>query len=83
MKGRVQGVGYRWFAREAARSLSLTGYVKNLYNGDVEAFAEGEEEQLERFILDLKKGPAMSHVENVIVKEYAYGPKFSEFNVTF
>lgn len=83
IKGRVQGVGYRWFAKDRAHELDLTGYVKNLYNGDVEVFSEGEETTLERFIMDLRQGPSFSRVEEVIIKEYPYEGKYKDFSVTF
>ena len=83
VKGRVQGVGYRWFANERAKELAISGYVKNLWNGDVEVFAEGEEASLERFIIDLKQGPSFSHVQEVLSKEYPYEAKYEQFSVKF
>jgi acylphosphatase len=47
--GRVQGVGFRYSATRKARSLKLSGWVKNLDDGDVEIFAEGPDETLSRF----------------------------------
>ena len=44
VKGRVQGVGFRYFAHRAAKGLGLRGWVKNLPNGTVEAYAEGDED---------------------------------------
>ena len=46
VKGRVQGVGYRYFVRQTAQSLSLTGWVRNCPDGDVEAQAQGGEQDL-------------------------------------
>lgn len=48
--GRVQGVGFRWKARHAADFLNLTGWVRNLYNGNVEMEVQGEEESIDRLI---------------------------------
>lgn len=48
--GRVQGVGFRWKARHAADLLNLTGWVRNLYNGNVEMEVQGEEESIDRLI---------------------------------
>ena len=68
VSGRVQGVGYRYFALDAARREGLHGYVKNLPDGSVEAEAEGEEEALERFERALRHGPSRARVEHMIVE---------------
>jgi len=49
-KGRVQGVGFRFTVERIARDLGVGGWAKNLYNGDVEVIAEGQEEILQEFI---------------------------------
>lgn len=63
--GRVQGVGFRYFAQRAALELGLTGYVRNLDDGGVEAYASGPEEQLSRFAALLRRGPRMAEVRTV------------------
>jgi acylphosphatase len=68
VSGRVQGVGYRYYAVDAARREGLHGYVKNLPDGRVEAEAEGEAEALDRFERALRQGPSRSLVEHVIVE---------------
>ena len=55
--GRVQGVGFRYFAHERARRLGLTGYVRNLRDGSVRAYAEGPKEALEKFLRLMHEGP--------------------------
>ncbi len=69
VQGRVQGVGYRWFAREAARNLGIKGFVRNLQNGDVEIVAQGTPEVLDQFIQELSRGPAFAHVVNLEIEE--------------
>jgi acylphosphatase len=69
VSGRVQGVGYRFFAADAARREGLAGSVRNLDDGRVEAVAEGEAEALERFERALRRGPSRSRVEHVMVDE--------------
>jgi acylphosphatase len=69
VSGRVQGVGFRYFAHDAARREGLTGYVTNLTDGRVEVLAEGEAESLERFERALRQGPSRSRVEHVVVDE--------------
>jgi len=63
--GRVQGVGFRWFAREEARRLGLSGWVTNRPEGDVEVEAGGEASSLERLRRALEVGPAGARVERV------------------
>src|SRR2546430_9047566 len=66
VRGRVQGVGYRYFALEAAERLGVTGYVRNLATGEVEVHAEAEEATLEIFKQQLERGPRMSRVTAVL-----------------
>ena len=65
IRGRVQGVGFRWFAREEARRLGLSGWVTNLPSGDVEVAAGGEASSLERLRRALAVGPTGATVEAV------------------
>ncbi len=63
ISGRVQGVGYRYFALKQATQLGLTGYVKNRFNGSVEVFAQGESNMVELFLRILEQGPHFAEVE--------------------
>jgi acylphosphatase len=63
--GSVQGVGFRFNTVQKAQHLGIGGWVKNLSNGSVEVFAEGEEKQIEEFIAFLKKGPFGSRVTKI------------------
>jgi acylphosphatase len=65
ISGRVQGVGFRWFVREEARRLGLSGWVTNLPSGEVEVKAGGERSSLERLRRALQVGPAGAGVERV------------------
>jgi acylphosphatase len=69
VSGRVQAVGFRYFALDAARREGLHGYVMNNDDGTVEAVAEGESEAVERFERALRRGPSRSRVEHVLVDE--------------
>lgn len=69
IKGRVQGVGFRFTARTMAISLGVKGFVKNLYNGDVYIEAEGTQIQLQHFIAWCYKGPNYAYIEDVIIEE--------------
>jgi acylphosphatase len=62
ISGRVQGVGFRWFVREEARRLGLSGWVTNLPTGDVEVRAGGAGTSLERLRRALEVGPTGAEV---------------------
>jgi len=63
--GRVQGIGFRWFARERARALDLAGWVRNLEDGAVELAAAGPAESLDRLLKLVSEGPPGAFVMNV------------------
>jgi acylphosphatase len=67
--GHVQGVGFRWSAANEARSLGITGYIKNLSDGSVFIEAEGTREQLDVFIEWCKTGPGFGYVESVDIEK--------------
>ena len=68
VSGRVQGVGFRLSARERAARLGLSGWVRNLPNGDVETWAEGAPAGLAAYRSWLDKGPAHAYVAAVAVE---------------
>lgn len=65
ISGRVQGVWFRKYARDKALELGLKGYVRNEFNGDVYAEAEGSSDDLNLFIDWLRIGSPLSQVENI------------------
>ncbi|HEX4915996.1 MAG TPA: acylphosphatase [Vicinamibacterales bacterium] len=81
ISGRVQGVGFRYFAQDAARREGLHGYVRNNPDGTVEAVAEGESESLERFERAIRRGPSRSRVEQVMVDDVEPAPSATGFEV--
>ncbi|HUO56257.1 MAG TPA: acylphosphatase [Candidatus Paceibacterota bacterium] len=85
--GRVQFVMFRDFATRKARSHKLVGYVRNLADGSVEAYAEGRREDLEKWLKKMNRGPFLAHVERV-EDEWNVPPpqdmrekKFDSFNI--
>jgi acylphosphatase len=66
IEGRVQGVGYRWWAVGAARRLGLCGWVRNLGDGSVELLAIGEADVIERLAELCRQGPRAAEVSAVI-----------------
>jgi acylphosphatase len=76
VSGRVQGVGFRYFARNKALELNLTGWVRNLPDGSVEVTASGPVLELERLLHCLREGPVGSRVQKV---ELQWLPEPQEF----
>jgi acylphosphatase len=66
--GRVQGVGFRYFVKQKAEALTISGFVKNQLNGIVHVEAEGESEQLDLFIHLCEQGPSHSWVDQVDIQ---------------
>ena len=69
VSGRVQGVGFRWFARDAAMREGVVGWVANLPDGRVEAFVEGDDEAVTRVERALRSGPPGARVRHVTVTD--------------
>lgn len=70
VRGRVQGVGYREFARRRAEEIGLTGMVRNLDDGNVEVIASGTQEQLDTLAGYLHRGPQFGEVHGVTESEH-------------
>lgn len=81
VRGRVQGVGYRLFALRGAQELGLNGWVRNLPDGSVETFAEGDDAAMERYLTRLGYGPLLSRVDGVAV-EPAVPQGLTSFEIT-
>ena len=69
--GLVQGVGFRFFAEDAARREGVTGFVRNLDSGQVEAVAEGDAEAVARFERAIRQGPPVARVEDMEIETLA------------
>jgi acylphosphatase len=81
--GRVQGVFFRSEIRRKARQLNITGWVRNLPDGLVEAIFEGEEKDVRRLVAFCKVGPYGAIVEKTKVKLGKYLGEFRDFQVTW
>ena len=68
IRGRVQGVGFRWFAQREARRLEVSGFVRNRADGAVEVEAEGDRASLESLVQALRHGPRAARVTDVDVR---------------
>jgi len=65
IRGRVQGVGFRYFAEHVALANGLSGWVRNRWNGDVETEVEGPREAVEEYLRQVRRGPALARVMEV------------------
>jgi acylphosphatase len=81
VSGVVQGVGFRWYVERVANNLGLVGYVRNLYDGSVETYAEGEEDALNAFYKEMKIGPRSAHVADVKMNWKEYTGDFKDFRI--
>ena len=80
VKGRVQGVFFRDSTRQVANSLGIKGHAVNLLDGDVEVFACGDGDSIEKLAEWLQNGPPMARVAKVVVEE-ADWQQLDEFRI--
>ena len=83
INGRVQGVSFRYYTLRSAREHLISGTVKNLYNGDVDVYAQGDEENIKRFESFLHAGPPSAVVKKVIKEELETTDKYYGFEIIF
>ena len=83
VSGRVQGVYYRSYTQDAARSLGITGWVRNTKGGLVEAVFEGEEEAVRSMVEWCWSGSPSSRVDNVELEWETPTGEFEDFSVTY
>ena len=83
IEGRVQGVFYRAFTRSVAAKLGLNGWVRNLYDGRVEALFEGSRDLIEQAIQECRKGPAGSSVRNIEVSWEESSGEYKDFEIRY
>ena len=83
VRGRVQGVGYRWFAARAAMERGIVGWVRNAADGSVELVASGDAAIVDEFIEVLRRGPAHARVDDVAVEDRpsALADDYAEFEI--
>jgi acylphosphatase len=80
IRGKVQGVGFRYSTFHEARRLGLSGWVRNLSGGDVEVWAEGTDEKLDAFFNWLRRGPRFSRVDSAEKEDKTPGG-YTDFEV--
>lgn len=83
VQGIVQGVGFRFFTQKIALNYGLSGFVKNLQNGDVYIEAIGTESKLNLFIEEIKVGNRYSDVRNVKIEFDSIEKNFDDFKIAY
>jgi acylphosphatase len=81
VRGRVQGVGFRWFVEREAHILAIAGWVRNNADGGVEVFAQGTREQFAGLRSRLKEGPRAARVDGVEESPANLSPGLSSFRI--
>ena len=81
VRGRVQGVGYRWFVEREAHILAIAGWVRNNHDGSVEILAQGTRDQLSGLRSRLREGPRAARVDDVDESEAQPAAGLSSFRI--
>jgi len=81
VRGRVQGVGFRWFVEHEAQILGIVGWVRNSHDGSVEVLAQGTRDQLSGLHSRLREGPRAARVDGVEVLEAQAVPGLTSFRI--
>jgi acylphosphatase len=81
VRGRVQGVGFRWFVEREAHILGIAGWVRNNADGSVEVLAQGTRDQLSGLRSRLREGPRAARVDGVEESEARANPPLSSFRI--
>ncbi|MDE3837884.1 acylphosphatase [Bacillus methanolicus] len=83
VSGKVQGVGFRYFTQMKANTYGITGWVRNLSNGNVEIIAEGNKDDLVLFLKSIKEGNPFSRVSHIETEETNEISGFTSFTIKY
>ena len=83
ISGRVQGVGFRYFAVSIADKYDVKGFVRNIRGGRVEIVCQGEEEELQPFLDEIRKGPAFSVITGAVIEEIPENKRYNSFEIKY
>lgn len=83
VSGKVQGVGYRYFAQMKAVQFGITGWVKNRLDGAVEMVTTGTKENLDLFIEEIRRGNPFSTVDQIEISEISTDEKYQSFTIKY
>src|SRR3954463_16525916 len=81
VRGRVQGVGFRWFVEREAHMLAIAGWVRNNHDGSVEVLAQGTRDQLAGLHSRLREGPRAARVDSVEVSDASAAQGLTSFRI--
>ncbi|HPO90704.1 MAG TPA: acylphosphatase [Victivallales bacterium] len=82
IKGKVTGVGFRWFTLDmSSKYKSITGYVRNLCSGEVEALIQGSFDEVELMIQGLKIGPPYAKVDSIEITPVKFDETIKNFTI--
>lgn len=81
--GKVQGVGYRFYATRVARRMGLKGWIQNNRDGTVEALVEGEKQNIDDWIEEIREGPRYAEVVRIEQETKDFSGKLPDFDVKF
>lgn len=79
--GMVQGVGFRYFVQRVGQRLGLYGTVRNLPDSTVEIVVEGRANKVEEFVGEVRRGPSLSHVDRLDIRDVPPAGKYSSFQI--
>ena len=83
VSGRVQGVAFRWETERNSKRFNVTGWVRNLRDGRVEAIFEGEEADVQKIVDFCRRGPPNAYVVDVNVRRQEWKGEFDDFEVRY
>jgi acylphosphatase len=83
ISGRVQGVGFRYFALDMARRFPVKGYVQNTMDDKVEVICQGKKNNLDMFIEAVRKGPALSFISGFLIEEIEDFSSYDFFDIKY
>ena len=81
--GKVQGVGYRFYATRVARRMGLKGWIQNNRDGTVEALVEGEKNAIDEWIEEIREGPRYAEVTHIDQESKEFSGRLPDFDVKF
>ena len=80
--GQVQGIGFRFTALSVANHYKLTGFVRNLRNGGVEMLAQGQPDDIDKCVQEIKNTIG-SYIAEVKIEDATFDPQYKDFKITF
>jgi acylphosphatase len=83
LSGRVQGVGYRYFAEDQAARYEIFGFVRNTYDNKVEIICQGSQRNLELFFVSLKKGPTFANITDFRIEKIKNSVEYKQFEIKY